>query len=1355
MTVSELLTVHGYIFDVTALVWHRPEADFIGYSDGDDTEQKLEAIVKSVADRSVDSAAWSSVINDWPTEYHFSAKRANLLRPLPIGIGQRVVELGAGCGAITRWLGETGAEVIAIEGSLQRAKIAALRCQDLVNVHIVADNLHATPPFSADWVTLIGVLEYSPVFDPSADPVAAVLGVARRHLKPNGALIVAIENQLGLKYFAGCGEDHVGIPYFGIEGLYRTRGAITFGRSELSERLLSVGLSSQKLLLPFPDYKLPDLLIEASACERQDFDAASFVALCVGRDYSGQRAKAFTEPLAWTAVARNGILPDLSNSFLFVAAQDQSSLADRSPTQDTLAWSYSGDRSSRFATETCINSSDEGLRVLKSPRQSNTHSIRQGEGQWSQCIVPVSDYFSGERLDIRLIRSAASGDTDEFFKCASKWFDELLVRSSPVNAMAHEKIETWNSEGRAVDLIPRNIIVGAGGELHIFDLEWVCSKPVPLSWLLIRGILSFALYPINGEWIRSQTVVGLARAVAARHNLSVSDADVEIARRTDASFLAWVRDQDAATVCWPLELLTRPIGQLTESIHDFVSLANTQAAADRREVRTQLDAERIAHAKLIGAYEQSEKSNQSLIDELNKAHAFAADALAHKTLAERRVADVEHAISNLTQRLALSEEDFLQRETEFASKVVAYEEAHALAIAEQDALTQALNQAETEQQQLRALINLLEQQQVTLNAELIKLNAERGTFGAKLGRAITRLRARAAPLGTRRGVAVTLIGKFANTLYVSGWKTTAAKSYRHVSFRLQSKRVQKNSARALSDHEKPTDAPASYGEGQANHPQLSAWIDGNEPTPEQLTAQSVEGLTFGYRPLLSVIIPIYRVPREVLDETLASLERQTYTYWQACIVWADTDDSSGWDWLQARVNGDTRFKLKLLSENGGISQNSNAAFELVDGDFIALLDHDDTLTPWAFFEITKRLQTSPELDFIYSDKDSITADGQIRLNALFKPGWSPEMLHSVNYLTHLNIIRTSLVREIGGWRAETDGAQDWDLFFRITERTRNIAHLPSILYHWRILPTSTATGLQAKPYAALGQLKSQQDHFMRRGLAASVVPSPEGMFKVCWPVHKASIDVVVFQNGTLGQLVAVLDALRAGKQEIIRHIYVAHRTPANDALNAFHRVWQDRITFTHTVNVNWRTALEAALLEDNAETVLLLDGSAAGISETLAEELGGWVAQHPDIAWASAIALNPDGTVYEAGRVVSEDHQSAPMFRGSSLFSFGWFGGPLWYRNARSCSPYAVAIDVKNIRAALSQTNALDGGRNDFSSLCRVLTANGRRGLIDPFAKVFFNVPPEQCWPNDGHLFHSDPYFNPAFAQVSPLRLKL
>ncbi|TDI45238.1 MAG: glycosyltransferase [Acidobacteria bacterium] len=705
--------------------------------------------------------------------------------------------------------------------------------------------------------------------------------------------------------------------------------------------------------------------------------------------------------------------------------------------------------------------------------------------------------------------------------------------------------------------------------------------------------------------------------------------------------------------------------------------------------------------------------------------------------------DVQKAIADRTNELQESRSLAAEREkrTETLGVDLAASEQHV------ERLRDIESNLKSRAQDLRTALRARDQLVDNLDQELSILNVERATSGSKLGRAISRWRASLAPIGTRRGSLATLLGKFLATTVETGPRMAISKSAAHLKTHLRVRRVRRgpDGTPAPGNGPNPVDVTAD--------PQLKSWIQAHEPTPDDLEVQRKQAQEFEYRPKISAIVPIYRVPRQVLNELIDSLEIQTYPLWEACLVWSDSRNEHDWQWLQERVGTDPRFVLRKLDANGGISRNSNDALELADGDYIALLDHDDTLAPWAFFEIVKKLQDAPELDFLYSDKDSISSEAEVRLNALFKPEWSPEMLHSVNYLTHLNVIRTSLVRDVGGWRPETDGAQDWDLFFRVTEQTDRIARVPSILYHWRILPSSTATGLHAKPYAAAGQLKSQQDHFIRRGLPATVVPTPEGLFRVCWPEEKGSVDVVVVQSRSTGELVNTLNQLRAARQEVIRRIHVVHREVLNPQLAMFRDVWQGRVEFHQLKSANWRMGLERVLEGHDVGTCVLLDGAVTGISETLISELSGWVASHPEIAWTSALAMNPDGTVYEAGRVVAQAGHSAPLFGGASLYSFGWFGGALWYRNVRAASPYAIALNGEDARLAMARLDKTGHDSNDFAGFCIELAKDNRRGLVNPFATVYFDEPPESNWNNDGSCFHADPFFNPAFSEVSPLGL--
>ena len=240
------------------------------------------------------------------------------------------------------------------------------------------------------------------------------------------------------------------------------------------------------------------------------------------------------------------------------------------------------------------------------------------------------------------------------------------------------------------------------------------------------------------------------------------------------------------------------------------------------------------------------------------------------------------------------------------------------------------------------------------------------------------------------------------------------------------------------------------------------WIQGAEIQLSSRINQS-EMAGFGRDPLISIILPVYEVRGEFLRATLASILSQTYINWQLCIAFGDPNGAENLAYVNDLASSDPRIDVIILESNHGISANSNHALALAKGEFIALVDHDDEIPPYALGHIASVICSSPEVDFIYSDKDCLSEDGVTRLSPLFKPEWSPEILYSVNYLTHLCAIRKSLVVELGGFRSETDGAQDWDLFLRVAERARLIRHIPSIDYHWRVHSGSSSVSLDSKP----------------------------------------------------------------------------------------------------------------------------------------------------------------------------------------------------------------------------------------------------------------------------------------------------
>lgn len=267
-----------------------------------------------------------------------------------------------------------------------------------------------------------------------------------------------------------------------------------------------------------------------------------------------------------------------------------------------------------------------------------------------------------------------------------------------------------------------------------------------------------------------------------------------------------------------------------------------------------------------------------------------------------------------------------------------------------------------------------------------------------------------------------------------------------------------------------------------------AWIDKNEPKENELMIQ--RKTRFKYEPKISIIVPTYNTPEKFLIEMIESVRNQTYGNWELCIADGGSNERVR-NILRQYALEDNRIKIKLLGENKGIAGNSNEALSLATGEYIALLDHDDMLPPFALFEVVKTINENPDADFIYSDEDKISKDGKKRFDPHFKPDWSPYSLRSYNYITHLSVFKNDLIKQVGGFREGYDGSQDYDLILRASERAKKIVHIPKVLYHWRISENSTALNPKAKLYAYEAAKKALNDHLKRLNIKGYV---EDGLF---------------------------------------------------------------------------------------------------------------------------------------------------------------------------------------------------------------------------------------------------------------------
>ena len=501
------------------------------------------------------------------------------------------------------------------------------------------------------------------------------------------------------------------------------------------------------------------------------------------------------------------------------------------------------------------------------------------------------------------------------------------------------------------------------------------------------------------------------------------------------------------------------------------------------------------------------------------------------------------------------------------------------------------------------------------------------------------------------------------------------------------------------------------------------WILLNEPSSADLAIQRQNSLRFSFRPKISILVPVYKVSRTVLSDTIDSVRHQTYDHWELCIVHAVPDAADQRAWLATLAASDGRIKVKFLDSNLGISGNSNRALAMSTGEFLALLDHDDTLAPFALFEVVERLNRDPLLDFIFSDKDQLSEDGRRRMEPLFKPAWSPELILCANYLTHLCVLRTERVRSIGGWRSETDGAQDWDLFVRAIDDAQRVAHIPKILYHWRRVSTSvSANGFEAKPYAAAAQLATIQDCLQHRQWDATAVFSSSGIIQLRWNMEQRPRAAVITVSSDARQDIPSSD-------------------PAIELLTV------------NGARTGLASRLNDAVRQTSAEFLIFLD---AGVQPAVDTWLGEIIAplRQPGVAIVGCKLLDSEtGQIRHAGICFNSDGELDYPFASDAEYVHNEFGGANWYRNwlAVSGACFGIRRDVFESVDGFSAEPAFP--RLDVDLCLKVLSDPGRRIFYNPFARMWQSRRAAlESWLSEGPAAgakyikekfpHGDPFFN-------------
>ncbi|MCL5807233.1 MAG: glycosyltransferase family 2 protein [Deltaproteobacteria bacterium] len=395
-----------------------------------------------------------------------------------------------------------------------------------------------------------------------------------------------------------------------------------------------------------------------------------------------------------------------------------------------------------------------------------------------------------------------------------------------------------------------------------------------------------------------------------------------------------------------------------------------------------------------------------------------------------------------------------------------------------------------------------------------------------------------------------------------------------------------------------------------------------------------------HRPLISLLLPVYNTEEIWLKKCLDSVLGQLYPYWELCIA----DDASTAKHIRRIVKKyaarDRRIRVVFREVNGHISAASNSALALATGEYIALLDHDDELTPDALYEIASLVSCHSDVDMIYSDEDKIDTQGK-RHCPFFKPDWSPDTFLSLMYTCHLGVYRTALVRRIGGFREGFEGSQDYDLVLRLTEHTDRIRHIPKVLYHWRSIPASSAANFQTKGYAQDAGLRAIREALQRRGEEASVesVEGMSGRYRVRYRFQgRPRVSIVIPTRDLSAFLETCLKSIfEKTAYDRFEVIVVDNDSREPETLDLFRR-WKEKEPSRFRVAplpiaFNFPALINEGVRNAEGDLVLLLNNDIEVLSEDWLSEMAAQ-ALRPRIGAVGVKLLYPDDTVQHAGVVL-------------------------------------------------------------------------------------------------------------------------
>ncbi|MGC8979624.1 glycosyltransferase family 2 protein [Caldisericum sp.] len=478
-----------------------------------------------------------------------------------------------------------------------------------------------------------------------------------------------------------------------------------------------------------------------------------------------------------------------------------------------------------------------------------------------------------------------------------------------------------------------------------------------------------------------------------------------------------------------------------------------------------------------------------------------------------------------------------------------------------------------------------------------------------------------------------------------------------------------------------------------------------------------------HKPLLSIIMPVYNTPEKFLRRAIESVINQLYPYWELCIV----DDASTLphvkEVLEEYRKKDKRIKVVYRETNGHISEASNTALEIATGEFIVLVDHDDEIPPHALYMVALEINRNPDANIIYSDEDKIDENGN-RFDPYFKPDFNYLLFLGQNMIGHLGVYRTSLVKDLGGFRKGFEGAQDWDLALRIVEIVpeHTVRHIPFILYHRRVLERSTASGIQTKPYVREAQYKVVSEHLKRRDIEADLIDVNKAFWRVKFLLknHSKKVSIIIPTKNKVELLYRCIESIfEKTSYKNFEIIVVDNRSDDHKTLEYLNKISKHPQikVLRYNFPFNYSKINNYAVKFATGELLLFLNNDTEVINNDWLEELVSH-AIRKEVGAVGTMLYYPNDTIQHAGVILGIGGVSGHAYRHFPKGHPGQFGRA-WLPQYLSAVTGACLMTRKEIFQEIGGFDKkLEVGYNDID-LCLRIREKGYKIVWTPYAELY------------------------------------